>query len=1043
MIPKNESFRLQRKLCCFILLCFFCISVSTLLILPRAGGSQSSHSKNFAQQNIPDLPIEQLDEQSFFDADPHSAPIENSSATILQNPDRATAESLFVAAEKLEKKGDAESMQKAKQKYTESLQLWEQIADNNMTIATLHRLGETCFKVSDYQGMQLYYYRALRLSRELKNVNGEIIAMHKIGVALMSKNEAFQALDMLEEALELNRQTKNLELKADILETIGEIYTEFDDYQKGVEYIQKSLDIRETLGDTEKIAQSLQSLAQAYDNLGENQRAMDYYHEALELFRKAEQRYREAIVLGQIGHLYDEFGQYESALDYFQQCLDISKAIGNRLGQGWAIKIMGDIYRKLRNNETALRNYKTSLDICKEISVRIGVAANLSNMAMVYIDMDSTDKALEILNESLVMHREINDREGGANILNKIGDLYAGVGDINKAIDYHQQALEIAQTLQDPRLFQRTYFPLGKQERRAGRMELAREHLEKSIQLADSLRCSVLSQSMRAAYFATIHDCFDELLLLFMQQHQQYPEAGYDRLALQVSESSRGQSLLEMLNESQVDLRADLDPAILEREKRLRQELNAKAQQRQRMIKGDPEPDKLKSLEAEIRTLLTEHENLETRIRQQQPKLAAIEKAEALPFEKIQTAVLDDSTALIEYALIDERSFAWLVTSDNMICFELPPAARIDSTARRVYENLTARNITPQGESAAQRQDRLQASDKQLYAALSDLSELILSPLVQHLNKPRLAFVSDGILQYIPLAVLPMPDLEKKHKKTYDPLVNHFQIMSVPSASALPLIRQEKLRAGRAEKLIAMFADPVFSADDPRFKENMPAPQDSAEPIVYARLDKALQESGVGTRSDLSRLPFSRMEANDIISLAGSENCRCFLDFDANYAQASAVELSNFKIIHFATHGILNNMHPELSGLVLSLFDRQGQALNGFLQLHDIYQLRLNADLVMLSACQTALGKDVKGEGLIGLTRGFMYAGSPRVVASLWKVDDEATAELMKRFYQFMLGEEHLPASAALRQAQLAIKNEQRWQAPYYWAAFVLQGDWK
>lgn len=167
------------------------------------------------------------------------------------------------------------------------------------------------------------------------------------------------------------------------------------------------------------------------------------------------------------------------------------------------------------------------------------------------------------------------------------------------------------------------------------------------------------------------------------------------------------------------------------------------------------------------------------------------------------------------------------------------------------------------------------------------------------------------------------------------------------------------------------------------------------------------------------------------------------MDFDANYSQAMSPDLSNFKIIHFATHGMMNNMHPELSGLVLSLYDQQGQAQNGFLRLHDIYQLDLNADLVVLSACQTALGKDIRGEGLIGLTRGFMYAGAPRVVASLWKVDDEATAEFMKRFYQYMLGEEQLPAGAALRKAQISIMNEKRWESPYYWAGFVLQGDWQ
>jgi CHAT domain-containing protein len=167
------------------------------------------------------------------------------------------------------------------------------------------------------------------------------------------------------------------------------------------------------------------------------------------------------------------------------------------------------------------------------------------------------------------------------------------------------------------------------------------------------------------------------------------------------------------------------------------------------------------------------------------------------------------------------------------------------------------------------------------------------------------------------------------------------------------------------------------------------------------------------------------------------------IDFDASYETATNAKISNYRIIHFATHGLLDAVHPELSGLVLSQFDRQGRPTKyGFLRLSDIYNLKLGADLVVLSACRTGLGKEVKGEGLIGLTRGFMYAGASRVVASLWKVDDEATSELMKSFYQYMLVK-RMPPVTALREAQKDIARQTRWRHPYYWAAFVLQGDWK
>jgi CHAT domain-containing protein len=195
-------------------------------------------------------------------------------------------------------------------------------------------------------------------------------------------------------------------------------------------------------------------------------------------------------------------------------------------------------------------------------------------------------------------------------------------------------------------------------------------------------------------------------------------------------------------------------------------------------------------------------------------------------------------------------------------------------------------------------------------------------------------------------------------------------------------------------------------------------------------------------REGLPRLHFSRDEAKAIAAVAPWGTNLMALDFQANRATATTGDLSQYRILHFATHGLLNSTHPELSGLVLSLVDQAGQPQDGFWRLHDIYNLKLNAELVVLSACQTGLGKDIKGEGLVGLTRGFMYAGTPRVVASLWQVDDVATAELMKRFYRGMLQQEQRPA-AALRAAQLEMLGKKQWTHPFYWAAFTLQGEWK
>jgi CHAT domain-containing protein len=257
-------------------------------------------------------------------------------------------------------------------------------------------------------------------------------------------------------------------------------------------------------------------------------------------------------------------------------------------------------------------------------------------------------------------------------------------------------------------------------------------------------------------------------------------------------------------------------------------------------------------------------------------------------------------------------------------------------------------------------------------------------------------------------------------------------VVLLPSASTLAVLRAETATRPRAPRGVAVFADPVFDAEDPRVRARV-----RATTLVPAAWPSETP------RGPLGRLLGSRREAAAILSLVPDGTGWPALDFEASRGTATSPELADFRIVHFATHGVLDGARPELSGIVLSLVDEKGRPQDGFLRLHDIYNLRLGADLVVLSACQTALGQEVRGEGLVGLTRGFLYAGAPRVVTTLWRVDDRATAELMKRLYREMLGPRALPAAAALRAAQVSLAAERRWAAPFYWAGFVLQGEWR
>ncbi|HEX2269029.1 MAG TPA: CHAT domain-containing protein, partial [Pyrinomonadaceae bacterium] len=331
-------------------------------------------------------------------------------------------------------------------------------------------------------------------------------------------------------------------------------------------------------------------------------------------------------------------------------------------------------------------------------------------------------------------------------------------------------------------------------------------------------------------------------------------------------------------------------------------------------------------------------------------------------------------------------------------------------------------------ETADEKRERVRQADADYPSAATALSDMLLGPVASQLGRKRLLVVPDGALEYLPFAALAVP--RKTAPASFVPLMVEHEVTSIPSASTLAVLRQELRGRAPAEKVVAVFADPVFDKADERVTGDLSRAAGGHHGALLPDDLPALQ-----------RLPYTRQEAEAILALVPSTSRKAALGFEANRAAAMSDDLIKYRIIHFATHSFLNSTHPELSSIALSMLDRGGKPQNGYLRAHEVFNLKLGAELVVLSGCRTGLGKEVKGEGLYGMTRGFMYAGSKRVVVSLWDVQDQATARLMSDFYRGLLGPKRPHAAAALRAAQIAIWREGRWQAPYYWAGFVLQGE--
>ncbi|MEP6946866.1 MAG: CHAT domain-containing protein, partial [Acidobacteriota bacterium] len=501
-----------------------------------------------------------------------------------------------------------------------------------------------------------------------------------------------------------------------------------------------------------------------------------------------------------------------------------------------------------------------------------------------------------------------------------------------------------------------------------------------------------------------------------------------------------------LLAEAGADLRQGVDAALIESESSLGKQLNDKAQ----LLMQADKPARVDALKKEISQLENDYERAQAAIRKASPKYAALTQPQPLKLKEIQ-AQLDADTLLLEYALGEDRSYLWAITRDSLTSYELPKEDLIKQSALQVYVMLTARNTIKNGETDLQRKARITDAEAKLPMAAQALSQVLLAPAAAQLGTKRLVIVADGALQYIPFAMLPDPSVvveqSSVRKNIGQPLIVGHEVVSLPSASALAIQRTELAGRQLAPKMLAVIADPVFDRTDPRVRSTAAETSDNAKAASTLTDTRGLEH--IADASDdksgrlvIRRLPFTRQEADGLLALTPKGSSFAETDFQASRANVLSGDLSQYRYVHFATHGFLDTETPGLSALVLSTVDAYGKPQNGFLRANDIYNMKLPAELVVLSACQTGLGKEVKGEGLIGLTRGFMYAGAKRVVVSLWSVNDKATSDLMTNFYRGMLTNNERPA-AALRAAQIEMWKQKKWQSPYYWAAFTMQGEWR
>jgi len=872
-------------------------------------------------------------------------------------------------AEELRRSSNPEDWRTARQEYLRALGLWKGMGELGRVADLEARLG--------------------RLDRE------------RLG-------DPDRALEAYGRARSLFARLGNRKQEARVLNVLGQIAMESDRLEEALGLQRRALELSAVAGDRRSEAVASHEIGYLYELLGEPHRSLDAYSHALDRWAGVEDRAGKATSFHNRGILFWTLGEYGAALDDLEEARALRAGMTTDLAS--TLTGIGLIHASAGRLEEALPILEQALALRKASGNRRGVAATETVLGSVLQRLGQRAEGLERHRRAFEIYAGLADVRDKARAYLNLGRALLEVGRISEAGPFLQTALDSGRRLDDGALVEASLFALAEMRSEQGDNLLALRLIREALDHVEASRLKSASLDLRSAFLATKQEYYDFLVDLLIDLEQVQPGRGYRTQAFEASERGRARSLLDLLQESGTELREGAPAELVAAKHRLERAIRAK----NRLLLGESMADKPgETLERELRRLLDEHERIVAEIRSRSPGYRALTQAQPLTAEQIQRQVLDEETVLLHYKLGRRKSYLFVVTPRTIDTFILPARDVLEGLASQAYELLA--------------NDTRGTSEAQTELTLGKLGEILVGPARTRLGKRRLLVVAEGALQSIPFAAL---SVSSDAEGGAIPLMVEHEIVTMPSASALGILRSQQAERGPAPKRLAVLGDPVFSVRDDRF---------AGRPLEPG-LDVAAGPLALGTVPAYARLWHSRQEAKSIAAMANDRETLLALDFEANRRLVLSGVLADYQIVHFATHAEIDARHPELSRLVLSLVDEQGRPREGFVYGHEVFDLRLPAELVVLSACETGMGQDVRGEGLVGLPQAFLYAGAARVVVSLWKVEDRSTARLFESFYRRLLKEGETP-SAALRGAQ--IEEWRRRSGGYRWAAFVAQGRWR
>lgn len=893
---------------------------------------------------------------------------------------------------------------------TESLRTARHFAgttDATLLVDTLILSGRSHIRRAENQTALLRLEEALQLSLDLGNSDGQAQSLAQIAVAYFELSKHKKAAEKNNEALQLLQQHQNKRVEARALTTQGEILMVRDRIEESTSALKSAEALWRSLGDADELANNL--VNQGFLHIRQGQ-----WHAALGLLNEAEslvpEKEAEPYVAGKIattyGEVYEAYGQWETSVTYFQQALALYRDFArDKRATIDSANLLGRTQARLHKFTEAQQLINEALQAALETENNLNIGLCHESLGIVWLEATSYEAARDEFATAINYLTTPDSQREMARVQTYLGQTEFLLGNLAQAAKAYDKALGYFAKAPDYTHEAALRFGLGKLALKQGNQTKAREHLERSIELTQRLRVNASSRALRSSFLASVHDRYETYVEWLMTRSFQENSEDLAIKAFEASESGRARALLDSLHEYPKELRKPGDPLLVLKEEELlrrEQELIDKRASLFGLSGVEKEKDEIGK---QLIQLKADFETLQARINSSSN---FDDLLTATSYQDTRNQLIDDETSVLSYSLGDSKSFAWLLSKDGLKTYALPDKQSIHSAATQLISLLRSP----------------EATQTQLQKAINEVSRLVVEPVSTNLRASRLIIVPDGILQYVPFQIL------KSNSNTDELLISRFEVVNAPSASALAIAKRERKNRQPGGRLLIGFGDPVFSsAYTPQgFKAD------------DANSTRSESRAGVSRSGNLPRLFNAKRELRSIEELVSNDSA-FYVEYNATRDNLLKANLSDYRILHVTTHGVLDTDQPELSGLAFSMVNSNHQPLNGFLSLAEIYNLRAPVDLVVLSACHTALGKEVRGEGLVGLTRGFMYAGASGVVASLWQVDDHATAELMKHFYTNMLQHGMRPP-AALRAAQNQIRSQKKWSSPYYWAGFTFQGDY-